>query len=252
MPERPKSKKAQDAGIVLLIASLADRPRTMTELNALMTRQNIPPAQRPALRRAWATGAAVFFIADIMLFASRDKTISRDFMMGQFETTLSSIADDMRDLARQLNAGRISLDEFQRRVATLIEAAHWAAGFAMFGPALWLYPAVVVMLREMVERQLMWLRRLVMDIRLGRQRLDGSLVRRIALYAGSSWSALVEFNRYIARRFGYTEEMNVLGVAEHCQGCLDETAKGWVPIGTLVPIGSRTCLSNCRCRYEFR
>jgi hypothetical protein len=35
-------------------------------------------------------------------------------------------------------------------------------------------------------------------------------------------------------------------------GCIEEAQKGWQPIGTLSVVGSRTCLSNCRCSFSYR
>jgi hypothetical protein len=56
------------------------------------------------------------------------------------------------------------------------------------------------------------------------------------------------------------EEKNNLGAREnHCQtkpggrpGCLNMTAMGWVPIGTLTPVGQRQCLSSCGCYPSYR
>ena len=68
---------------------------------------------------------------------------------------------------------------------------------------------------------------------------------------------LVEIKQRGMMEQGKTECRNVLGPADHCEGansCIEQTAKGWVPIGggAMVPIGSRLCLSNCRCRLEYR
>lgn len=252
MLEKTRNKKARTAGLVLLIPSLAERPRTMAELNTLMAEQNVPADRRPALRKAWVAGAAVFYVTSLMRFASRSETFSQEFMMDQFASVMPLIVEDMKACARQLIDGQITLDEFQRRVAAMIESNFWEAAFALFGPSLWLFPAILLLVKQLVEQQLAWLRGLVLDIRFGRQRLDGTLLRRIGLYGSAAWSALLEFSRRLAVIQGYTSEMNVLGMAEHCQGCIDETAKGWVPIGALVPIGQRTCLSNCKCRYVFK
>ena len=50
---------------------------------------------------------------------------------------------------------------------------------------------------------------------------------------------------------GWNWERNILAIAEHCPGCLEETAKGWQPIGTLSPLGSRECRFNELCHWEF-
>ena len=55
------------------------------------------------------------------------------------------------------------------------------------------------------------------------------------------------------KRAGMTEERNFLEPdADHCQECWDEAAKGWSPLGTLIPIGERTCLTKCQCKFEYR
>jgi len=39
-----------------------------------------------------------------------------------------------------------------------------------------------------------------------------------------------------------------LGAAEHCPDCLALAAQGWVPVGTLPPIGTETqCGDSCKC-----
>lgn len=105
---------------------------------------------------------------------------------------------------------------------------------------------------ESIREQLEYLRELIRDIELGRQLLDGSLLRRIKMYFNGAYSRYVKalINRLFPKDF--TEYRSVLNPAEHCQQCLDETARGWVPYGALIPIGSRTCMGNCRCHYEFR
>jgi hypothetical protein len=37
-----------------------------------------------------------------------------------------------------------------------------------------------------------------------------------------------------------------------CETCIGETAKGWVPAGTLLPIGDSECMGNCDCYFYFR
>lgn len=49
------------------------------------------------------------------------------------------------------------------------------------------------------------------------------------------------------------QERRVLGVAEHCDDCVNFAARGWVPMGTLPPpTQSSVCGTHCRCSMEFR
>ncbi len=104
-----------------------------------------------------------------------------------------------------------------------------------------------------VARQLGYLDAFADDVAGGRVPLDGRFVRRAMLYGGVGWAFYQMLRSQVAGRRGYTEEQNVLDPsAEHCQGCIAETDRGWQPLGTLSPPGDRTCLSNCRCYLEYR
>lgn len=91
------------------------------------------------------------------------------------------------------------------------------------------------------------------DVAAGRVPRDGRFARRAMLYGAAGWGFYMLLRGREARRRGYVEEYNILDPgAEHCQECVGETDRGWQPLGTLIPIGSRQCRSGCRCRMEFR
>ena len=93
---------------------------------------------------------------------------------------------------------------------------------------------------------------------------EEAIVARAGLYADSGITA-----SETARRISYSEakddkgrprflfERNLLMPGDNCSnspesvGCIEETAKGWVPIGTLSVPGTRTCVMNCRCSLEY-
>ena len=79
-------------------------------------------------------------------------------------------------------------------------------------------------------------------------------IRRAGMYADSARSTAEQSLRsFISEEFGdLSEESRELGVAEHCDGCVEEAAKGWQPIGTLKPIGSLECGNHCHCKFVFR
>lgn len=98
-----------------------------------------------------------------------------------------------------------------------------------------------------------YLRRFARQIKSGDQRLDGRFRARVKLYAQSGLVSYTDAEAELAARMGRTEERNVIDPgAEHCEECKALSARGWVPIGTLPRPGRRRCLSNCRCRLEYR
>lgn len=87
----------------------------------------------------------------------------------------------------------------------------------------------------------------------GEQKKNGSLLARVGLYIGAAWGLMWFINGVKARLGGYTEERRILGKADHCPDCLRYAGMGWQPIGTLPDPGvGSVCLSNCRCRKEYR
>lgn len=47
-------------------------------------------------------------------------------------------------------------------------------------------------------------------------------------------------------------EETVLHASENCAQCVGLSGLGWVDVGSLPPIGSRRCLSRCRCTISRR
>lgn len=89
------------------------------------------------------------------------------------------------------------------------------------------------------------------------QWLNGRLLSRAKLYEQSAYGALEQFVQRTMEQAEFTEEMRVLGPAEHCQphkgrpGC-EELAGHWEPIGTLPKIGEAACYTNCQCHFVYR
>ena len=87
---------------------------------------------------------------------------------------------------------------------------------------------------------------------------SAQFVARTEQYAGVSWGNAINTRRERVRRLRqFTQERRVhakpMGEHDACVTCEGESAKGWVPIGTLLPIGDSECLGiKCDCYYEFR
>ena len=91
------------------------------------------------------------------------------------------------------------------------------------------------------------------------------VTNRSGLYSHAAWEVYQECRRISHEKatdeYGrklFLFEKNILDdQAHHCfttssfPGCPEQTAKGWVPIGTLPAPGKRMCGANCRCRLSF-
>lgn len=78
--------------------------------------------------------------------------------------------------------------------------------------------------------------------------------RRLGMYANKIWGSYSSTRRIEAGNAGFTQERRVLSPqADSCRDCVRFAAMGWQPIGTLpAPTEESECMSNCRCRMEFR
>lgn len=162
------------------------------------------------------------------------------------------VGKQMRTLTQQLRDGSITLREWQLRMAAEIKAAHVATSLAASGGRLQMTQGDWRALTERVVAELRYLSAFADGIADGSVRMDGRIVARSEQYGLASRGTFAAFQRRAMIRRGFDEERNVRGKRDSCRGCLDETARGWVSVGELSLPGSRTCLSRCGCRIEYR
>lgn len=84
-------------------------------------------------------------------------------------------------------------------------------------------------------------------------------VARAELYgANATWGGNINWDRQRrirSGRFNQERRVHLRPIGDHhaCETCKAESAKGWVPIGSLAPIGDSECLGiNCDCIYQYR
>lgn len=158
---------------------------------------------------------------------------------------------EIAELARQVATGELEISAWQTSMASALKALHLAAEAASAGgfPNMTAarYGRVGAVLRFVYDR----LTRFAVDIEEGRLTAP-RIIARAELYGAHAAGTFEAGRRYGAEQAGKLEERSVLGDAEHCESCVREAMRGWVPIGELVPIGERQCVQNCRCSYLFR
>lgn len=186
----------------------------------------------------------------------------RDPKTGRFvsESRVRAVVDSITDAAsdrmtaasQRLLAGEMSVGAWQAEMQATIKLAHTSAAIIAHGGADQMTPARWGAVGRAVKDEYQYLREFAQQITDGRQPLNGRLTARAAQYGQAARGQFERIRRRDQRERGYTQERNVLAPAEHCTGCKAQTARGWVEIGTLVPVGRRQCRGNCRCRLEFR
>lgn len=158
----------------------------------------------------------------------------------------------IQSTSNELRSGAIDLAEWQRIMREEIKQTQLAAEMLLRGGRNQMTQADFGRVGQRVREQYAFLNRLTDEIRAGTIRADGTFLNRAKMYAAS---ARVGFHEGLSAQLGelgYTHERSVLHPAEHCGVCVSEAARGYVPLGDLIPIGARTCLGNDKCSMLFR
>ena len=211
------------------------------------------PTRRSSLTPAyeWSPGSQRYVNAVTKRFVARTQ------VRQALDITLDRSRNEVARLSRELVNGRINLADWQRATAREIKNMHMASAALAKGGWAQMTPQDTGRVGRIIRDEYAYLANFAQQIKSGQQKLDGSLVTRANLYAQAPRGTYHAIEQRGMMEQGKTECRNVLGPADHCEGansCIEQTAKGWVPIGggAMVPIGSRLCLSNCRCRLEYR
>ena len=116
-------------------------------------------------------------------------------------------------------------------------------------------PAALGQVGSQLRTQYAFLDGFIADLDAGRP-VDGNVSRQATMYVEAARNTYHRAERDSQRQAGMTEERNILDrEARHCEGpgsCPEQSALGWQPIGSLIPIGQRICLTSDRCRMEYR
>lgn len=155
-------------------------------------------------------------------------------------------------LASALRSGSVDLVTWQIRMARKIKNVQLYSAAAVKGGWAQLSPADLGRVGQSVRAQLEYLNRFAQQIKRGEQALDGRLNLRARQYANSGRQLYHRIERLEKETRGFTQERNLRYAGDSCAGCVEQTARGWVKIGTLVPVGQRLCRGACKCLPQYR
>lgn len=168
---------------------------------------------------------------------------------------------ELQTLAERMSRGEMTIEGWQEQTAAQIKNLHIAMAAAGRGGFERLTNADNGRIGARLRYQYRKLQGFAEDVQAGRLS-PAQIVARSKLYAASAngtYERFVQENWNDKAAAGVIVQMaNVLGFAEHCGskggeiGCLDETDRGWVPLGEMSSPGSRRCKSNCHCHLKYR
>lgn len=175
------------------------------------------------------------------------------------EPIIARAQGEMQLLLTMLRTKEISIGQWQTLMMSQIKQLHVMAAVAARGGLDQMSPSDWGVVGAQIKNQYIYLRNFAKQIESGKQPLNGFAIRRVQMYAEAVRSTFEQIRRRVASVYmGATEEIRVLGPAEHCHtdgkllGCSELAEKGWQPIMSLPRIGETPCRTNCRCKFKFR
>lgn len=177
--------------------------------------------------------------------------VSRGTIRDALERALHRAQREVDATSAALQNGAISVDVWRERMAMHIKETHLYAAAVPRGGWAQLTAADFGRVGRRIRFQYERLNKFALELAAGKKR-DGSFRMRARMYAGASITAYDDAEVVEMRSTGMAEERNVRTRGDSCEGCVGESARGWVPIGKLIPIGQRDCLTHCRCHKRYR
>jgi hypothetical protein len=168
------------------------------------------------------------------------------------DTVIQSQAAQMRTLTQSLIDGQLSLADWQRQSMQAIKLAHLEGLALANGGWQQLDQADLGWVGQRLRTQYGYLSQFASQIADGRQTLGPGALARAEMYAEAGRATHREAQRRMAGTRGMEQERNRLSASESCPGCIAQSSQGWVPLGSLIPCGSRDCLSRCKCSLTYR
>lgn len=189
--------------------------------------------------------------------APNGQFVGQQVIRTELDKALDNVTDRLVSLSGDFRSGKIDGRTWQVESMKLIKQSHLIGGALEKGGWQNMTQADFGRVGQIVRQEYQYFNNLIKQLESGQQRLDGTLDSRMRLYGQAGRGTYHKFEREDRFTQGYDEERSILHGRDNCKsskrpGCIEQAALGWQEIGKMVPIGSRTCLSNDRCSVSYR
>jgi hypothetical protein len=188
-------------------------------------------------------------------YKSNGHAVPQSRVSGWIDDVSKSMASNLEAIANDLREKKINDAEWALRSIEEIKNGHRAVAMIAAGGKGNMAASDWGFVGGTVRRELTYFNGFASEIdnRPADAELTDAFVSRAKSYGASIYSTYQQaLRRRIGRDATAKFETNILEPgAQHCQGCLEETGRGTVAFGTLVPVGDRNCGTRCRCHIEY-
>lgn len=181
---------------------------------------------------------------------SDDEIISESQIDDWIDETIAALALLWQRRASQYAAQEISFEELFNSTAEDINSMHLGLIALAFGGVNLTEDQDYNRLRELIDTQLAFFYSFAVQIR-AEVLSDAMIAARLALYALAGYGTYQNARTVREQDAGMKIYRRRLGVADHCDDCVEYASRGWQMIGTLPRIGDSVCRSRCHCHFEF-
>jgi hypothetical protein len=182
---------------------------------------------------------------------STGRLVSTAAIRRSLEVALDNEARRARSLAEQLRNREISLLEWQVQMRSTVKNVQLFSAALAKGGWAQLDQSDFGRVGQRVRFHYEKLDGFVQDIEAGIP-FDGRYLNRAELYAKAATPTYHAVRETALADKGFDQVRSILHPAEHCEDCIREEAKGWQPIGEMLPIGDRECMVNDQCSVRYR
>lgn len=195
----------------------------------------------------WLPGAARYYDRDIHRFVSFAQV---DEWIGQSIAVTENKADA---LSSMIGEGQINVPDWQGQMREQIKLETVRQYLAGKGGIDQMTQADWGSIGGMCADQYRYLDGFAQEIAAGTL-TEGQIRARSAMYIRSSREAYERAKERTLAGKGIEEERWVLGIAEHCEDCVNFSLQGWQPLGAFPypGEGETICLTNCQCHKVYR
>jgi hypothetical protein len=197
----------------------------------------------------WAWDASVGRYRDL----KTGRFLSFAFVREWAQQSLDATADKVYFLAQNVVNLTLSPDDFNTFFREEIKKEYIRQFLIGIGGLDRMTPEYWGSIGGMLIEQYKWLDAFVAEIAGGTLSVE-QIYQRMTMYILSAREAYERAVSFVNGLLGATQELWVLGQAEHCQDCVDFSDEGWQPYGhfPFPGQGKTECLTKCKCHKEYR
>lgn len=184
-------------------------------------------------------------------YKSTGRLVPQSILRKDIDAISNKTRNDMRELALKLKNGTISLKYWYNQSQRLMKAAYLNAWLVNIGGKKNFDAMEKLKFAEFIQKQFLYLDRLLIEIQIGKQPLNGFFVFRAGMYGSATRAIYQNARRLKMIVAGYKYGRRIRTAKESCVDCIAEARRGIIRIERMLPIGDSICRSNCHCYQEF-